>query len=126
MRYRYYERDSRNLEITPEKALWCSVFVTYFEDMNYYVELKTKLLLSEEQKFDLSNRGLDTTAVVSRDKYLALLELRQRKLLYSAKHPYIKNTFDVLNLDHSSFFKRLLWQYKENSKIKLTALNFDY
>ena len=125
MKY-HYTRDSRSIETTPEKALWCSVFVTFFEDMNYYIELKTKVLLSNEKTFDLKNVGLDTTGIVTKDKYLALLDMRMRRLIYSARHPYMRETFDVLDLCHSAFYRRLIWQYKHCTKIKLTALNFAY
>jgi hypothetical protein len=125
MKY-HYTRDTRSIEITPEKALWCSVFVTFFEDMNYYIELKTKVLESDKKEFDLKNVGLDTTGVVKKDKYLALLDMRMRRLIYSAKHPYTRQTFDIIDLNHSAFYKRLIWQYKHNAKIKLTALNFIY
>lgn len=105
--------------LTPEKALWCAVFITFFEDMNQCLEQKQKVMESNKDLWDLKNAGMDTSIVVSKKQYLSMLNLKMRRLIFVAKHPYIKETFDILSLDHSSFYRRLVRQYKTEELIKL-------
>jgi len=111
---------------SPETQLWCGIVLTFFEDMNYYIELKTKTLLSNERLFDLKNRGLDTTAIVTKEQYLTLLDMRMRRLIYSAKNEYTKQVLLLAGMDHRTFWRRLVWQYKNTAKIRLTPLSQEY
>lgn len=111
-------------ELTPEKALWCTVFVTFFEDMNHYIRLKSRAIRSREKRFDLSNKNLDTAGFVTRDNYINLIDTRQKRLLYNAKHEYIFNLFELLNLNHSTFVRKLEYMYEHDAKVFLNSLNF--
>jgi hypothetical protein len=109
-----------NDTITPEKALWCAVFITYFEDMNYYIDLKNEVLASGSETFTLKNQKVDRSGVISKAEYLGLLDIRMRRLIRAASHPYTAETFEILGLDHTSFIDRLKWQYRNDIQLRLT------
>jgi hypothetical protein len=62
---------------------------------------------------------MDTSIVVSKKQYLSMLNTKMRRLIFVARHRYIKDTFEILGLDHSSFYNRLVWQYRLEEQIKL-------
>ena len=104
---------------TPERALWCSIFLTFIEDMNHYLTLKNEALTSNKEFFDLKNKNVDYSGVASREKYIEIIEARIKQLLQGANQNYIKSAFDVLDLNHSQFVSRLKWQYENNAKVNL-------
>jgi hypothetical protein len=111
--------DEYQTTLTPEKALWCAVFITFFEDMNQCLEQREKVKKSDKERWDLKNAGMDTSIVVSKKQYLSMLNTKMRRLIFVARHQYIKDTFEILGLDHSSFYSRLVWQYRLEEQIKL-------
>lgn len=107
---------------TPERTLWCSIFLTFIEDMNFYISLKNKVLRSKKTRFALGKEVL-STGTVTKNKYIAILESKIRALLLQAESQYIQDAFLILGLDHSSFLQRLVWQYQNNAKITLAVVS---
>lgn len=111
--------DESETTLTPEKALWCAVFITFFEDMNQCLEQRQKVKQSEKNLWDLKNAGMDTSIIVSKKQYLSMLNTKMRRLIFVARHQYIKDTFEILGLDYGSFCRRLISQYRTEELIKL-------
>lgn len=113
-------------DITPEKALWCSVMVTYLEDMNHFVGLKLKALSSDKKEFNLQFNQLDASGMVSKEKFIEVVNSRMRRLIYLAKEPHTRRTFELIGISHSRFIATLKYQYTETAKVKLSAIEISY
>ena len=111
--------DENNAGASPERALWCNVFLTYLEDMNHYIHLKLKAQENLKKRYTLNYRGIDYASPLPKDKFIALLDMRMRRLILSAQQDHVKEVFDNLDMEHSSFVKRLQWQQETLTKIKL-------
>jgi hypothetical protein len=107
-------------ESTPERALWCSIFLTFIEDMNHYLGLKAQVLSSDKKFFNLKNKNVDCSGIVTKQRYLDIIEMRIKQLFELANQKYIKSAFDTLDMDHPSFISRMRWQYENNAKINLS------
>jgi hypothetical protein len=118
--------ESIHNDITPEKALWCSVMVTFIEDMNHFVDLKIKAGQSDKTHFSLQNLHLDASGILTREKFIELLSSRMRRLIYMAKEPHIRRTFELIGISHSRFVDTLKYQYNTTSKIKLSPAEMKY
>jgi hypothetical protein len=118
--------ESIHNDITPEKALWCSVMVTFIEDMNHFVDLKIKAIQSDKTHFSLQNLHLDASGILTRDKFIELLNSRMRRVIYMAKEPHIQRTFELIGISHSRFIDTLKYQYTKTAKIKLSPAEMKY
>jgi len=113
-------------DITPEKALWCSILLTYVEDMNHFINLKDEILESKKQLFDVGNMGLEASGVMKKHDLINLIHARMRRLIFMAKNSYTRHIMEILGIHHGRLVSALEYQYKNNVAVKLSFTAHNY
>jgi hypothetical protein len=107
----YAGESLERIDTTDEKTLWCSVFLTFIEDMNFLVNGKLRILYRSIT--DVSPDSL------SRDKRIAKIDRKMLGLIQSFNNEDVKYAMSLTGIDPDTFLRRLEWQRETTTNISI-------